>query len=46
MFPHKEKDKEAVAVVKAHDFGNKYLVEIYARQLNTLDLSANFKFKY
>ena len=36
MFPYKEKDKEAVAVIKAHDFGNKYVVEIYARQLDTM----------
>ena len=36
MFPHKEKDKAAVAVVKEHDFGNKYVVEIYARQLDTM----------
>ena len=36
MFPHKEKDKAAVAVVKEHDFGNKYMVEIYARQLDTM----------
>ena len=36
MFPHKDKDKAAVAVVKEHDFGNKYVVEIYARQLDTM----------
>ncbi len=36
MFPHKEKDKAAVAVIKEHDFGNKYVVEIYARQLDTM----------
>ena len=36
MFPHKEKDKAAVAVVKEHDFGNRYVVEIYAQQLDTM----------